>query len=278
MDDLMVSRPLMPQVGWLVVWSFSMQPASIPDRAHIVANLPETVILEEMPDVALVALQGPKSQDVLERIAPGVGDLKFMTGNAFSCTLAGEQAEVFVSRAGYSGEDGYEISVKNENAVALWNAILAEPEAGPVGLGARDSLRLEAGLCLYGNDIDETTSPIEAGLIWSISKRRRAEGGFPGAGRIQQEISEGVSRKLVGIRPEGRAPARQGTEIAAKDGTILGQVTSGGFGPTVQAPVAMGYVSKASAVPGTEIDLIVRGKPMPARVEKMPFITPGYKR
>ncbi|NNE21713.1 MAG: glycine cleavage system protein T, partial [Rhizobiales bacterium] len=204
--------------------------------------------------------------------------LSFMTGKVFECTLAGQKAEIYVSRSGYSGEDGYEISVPNDSAAALWSALMADPAVEAVGLGARDSLRLEAGLCLYGHDIDETTSPIEAGLIWSIAKRRRCEGGFIGAERVQREIADGPARKRVGILPEGRAPAREGTEIMSKDGAAIGIVTSGGFGPSVQRPVAMGYVSADAASVGTQVDLIVRGKPLAATIEKMPFITPGYKR
>ncbi len=277
LDDLMVTRPAMPELdGWLyVVLNAACKDA---DRAHIAANLPDGVTIEAMDDVALMALQGPKSEAVLERIAPGVAGLAFMSGNGFACMLDGEDTHIYVSRSGYSGEDGYEISCKNAHASALWSAILAEPEVEPVGLGARDSLRLEAGLCLYGNDIDETTSPVEAGLLWSIGKRRRTEGGFPGAARIQGEIANGATRRLVGLKVTGRAPARQGTVIAAKDGSEIGTVTSGGFGPTVEAPVAMGYVAIDAAKPGTEVDLMVRGRALPATVEKMPFITPGYKR
>ncbi len=277
LDDLMVSHSAAPEIdGWLYLVVNASRKEE--DFAHIRAHLPEGMVLEEKPEWALIALQGPKAEAVLERLAPGVAELSFMSGNLFSCTLNGQAAAIYVSRSGYSGEDGYEISVLGSDAPALWNALLAHSEVEPVGLGARDSLRLEAGLCLYGNDIDETTSPIEAGLIWSISKRRRQEGGFPGAERVQKEIAEGTSRKLVGLKLEGRAPARQGTVIAAKDGTELGIVTSGGFGPSVEGPVAMGYVETASAKPGTQVDLVVRGKSLPAIVEKMPFITPGYKR
>jgi aminomethyltransferase len=183
-----------------------------------------------------------------------------------------------VSRSGYTGEDGFEISCQAEDAAKLWTKLLADPEVKPIGLGARDSLRLEAGLCLYGHDIDTTTSPIEAGLIWSIQKRRREEGGFPGAERIQREIKDGASRVRVGIRPEGRAPAREGSVITTPDGREVGIVTSGGFGPTVNGPVAMGYVSKDVSAVGTDLHLIVRGKPLPAKVAAMPFAPHRYKR
>ncbi|MGI9462472.1 MAG: glycine cleavage system aminomethyltransferase GcvT, partial [Aestuariivirgaceae bacterium] len=276
-DDLMVSRTAIGEFeGWLYLVVNAGRKEV--DFAHIRAHLPGGIDLVEKPDWALIALQGPKSEAVLERLLPGTAALSFMSGNAFKCTTDGDTFDVYASRSGYSGEDGYEISVANDNAAALWSALMAEPEVDAVGLGARDSLRLEAGLCLYGHDIDETTSPIEAQLAWSIGKRRRQEGGFPGAERIQRELAEGPARKRVGILPEGRAPVREGSEIVARDGTPLGTVTSGGFGPTVQRPVAMGYVSAEAAAPGTEVDLVVRGKPLAGRVEKMPFITPGYKR
>ena len=277
LDDLMVTRPAMPELdGWLyIVLNAACKDA---DRSYISESLSDNITVEAMDNVALLALQGPKSETVLQRIAPGVADLVFMSGNGFQCKLGDATTDIYASRSGYSGEDGYEISCRNEDASALWSALLAQPEVEPVGLGARDSLRLEAGLCLYGNDINDTTSPIEAGLIWSISKRRREEGGFPGEQRIQKEIAEGVSRKLVGLKLTGRAPARQGTVVAAKDGTEIGVVTSGGFGPTVEAPIAMGYVEAAFASAGTEVDLMVRGKALPAEIQKMPFIKPGYKR
>ncbi len=183
-----------------------------------------------------------------------------------------------MSRSGYTGEDGYEISVPAGAAPALWRALVADPQVKPVGLGARDSLRLEAGLCLYGHDIDPGTSPVEAGLAWSIQKRRREEGGFPGHGRIARELKEGASRVRVGIRPEGRAPAREGTLITTPEGREVGVVTSGGFGPTVNGPVAMGYVTREHAAVGNEVLLIVRGKPMPAKVAPMPFAPHRYKR
>ena len=185
---------------------------------------------------------------------------------------------VVLTRSGYTGEDGYEISVPGDKAVALAEALLAQPEVKPIGLGARDSLRLEAGLCLYGHDIDQTTSPIEADLQWSISKRRRAEGGFPGAARIQKELANGPARKRVGILPEGRAPAREGTEIVDASGAKIGTVTSGGFGPTVNGPVCMGYVASAHAAPGTPVGLVVRGKTLPGKIVTMPFAPHRYYR
>jgi aminomethyltransferase len=183
-----------------------------------------------------------------------------------------------ISRSGYTGEDGYEISVAANDAVALARALLADPDVQPIGLGARDSLRLEAGLCLYGHELDETTSPVEANLVWSIQKRRREGGGFPGADRIQRELKDGTARKRVGIKPEGRAPARDGTEIQTLSGENIGVITSGGFGPTANGPIALGYVASEHAKSGTEIQLIVRGKPMPARIVDLPFVPNRYHR
>lgn len=230
--------------------------------------------LTELDDRALLALQGPAAAGVLAVLAPGADDLTFMSGAAMD--VAG--LPCFVTRSGYTGEDGYEISVPADGAEALARALLDHADVEPIGLGARDSLRLEAGLCLYGHDIDTTTSPVEAALTWSIGKRRREEGGFPGADRILREIADGTARKRVGLKPEGRAPAREGTEIVDADGTPIGRVTSGGFGPSVEGPVAMGYVTSDHAAAGTAVSLMVRGKAMPASVVKLPFVTPGYKR
>jgi aminomethyltransferase len=230
--------------------------------------------LTVLEDRALLALQGPAAVAVLAGLAPQAADLTFMTGAAMD--VAGQPC--FVTRSGYTGEDGFEISVPADGAEALARTLLDHADVAPIGLGARDSLRLEAGLCLYGHDIDTTTSPVEAALLWSIGKRRREEGGFPGAARIQKEIAEGTTRKRVGLKPEGRAPAREGTEIVDADGTPIGTVTSGGFGPSVEGPVAMGYVASAQAAVGTAVALMVRGKPLPATIVKLPFVTPGYKR
>jgi aminomethyltransferase len=183
-----------------------------------------------------------------------------------------------VSRSGYTGEDGFEISVASADAPKLWNLLLSDPLVKPVGLGARDSLRLEGGLCLYGHELDETISPVEADLMWSIQKRRRVEGGFIGAARVQRELAEGVARRRVGIRPEGRAPAREGTIITDPSGREIGKVTSGGFGPSAGGPIAMGYVETQSSVPGTKINLIVRGNALAAEIVKLPFIPNRFKR
>jgi aminomethyltransferase len=273
LDDLMVTRVGAPgHEGWLyIVVNASMKEA---DYTHIEAHLPPGVALRRKDDLALIALQGPSAAAILAEKAPAVADLPFM----MSADLQIDGTWCHVSRSGYTGEDGFEISVKAEEAAKLWRQLASHPEVKPVGLGARDSLRLEAGLCLYGHDIDPTTSPVEAGLTWSIQKRRREEGGFPGADRVRRELAEGPARLRVGIRPEGRAPAREGTPIVTPDGREVGTVTSGGFGPTVNGPVAMGYVVRDMAAPGTELHLMVRGKPLPAKVAPMPFAPHRYKR
>ncbi len=273
LDDFMVTRSADPAedgVLMLVVNASRKEE----DWAHIEARLPAGVRLLRADNRALLALQGPKAAEVLARHVPGAAEMAFMT--AITSTFDGIDCNV--SRSGYSGEDGYEISVKAKKVEAVADALLAEPEVKPIGLGARDSLRLEAGLCLYGHDIDETTSPIEAGLAWSIQKRRREEGGFPGFERIRRELAEGPARRRVGILPEGRAPAREGVAITTRAGAELGTVTSGGFGPTLGGPVAMGYVAAGSATPGTELSLIVRGNPLPARVAPLPFVPHRYVR
>ena len=272
-DDLMVVRPGDPAHDgrlFLVVNAGTKDG----DYAHMAARLPADVRLERLDDRALVALQGPKAVAVLSALCPEVAEMTFMT--ARHVDLGGIAAHV--TRSGYTGEDGYEISVAASDAEALWDRLTAHEAVAPIGLGARDSLRLEAGYCLYGHDIDTQTSPIEAALNWSIQKRRREEGGFPGHARIVKELAEGPARRRVGILPEGRAPAREGTVIATPDGEEIGIVTSGGFGPSVGGPVAMGYVATAHAEPGTALHLIVRGKAQPARVAQLPFTQHRYKR
>ncbi len=244
------------------------------DIAHMQVNLPSGTGLTPLTDRALLALQGPSAAAVLGRHAPESSALLFM--NAAAMTVGG--MDCYVSRSGYTGEDGFEVSVAAADAETLARLLLAEPEVAPIGLGARDSLRLEAGLCLYGHDIDETTTPVEAALTWAVGKRRRAEGGFPGADIIHRQIEDGVGRRRVGLRPEGRAPAREGTEITDAAGAVIGHVTSGGFGPTVGAPVAMGYVAIAQAKPDTEVNLLVRGAARPATVARMPFVKSNYYR
>lgn len=272
-DDLMVTRPaLPPNDGTLLLIVNASRKDQ--DYTHISARLPDGVALVTMTDRALVALQGPAAKDVVARLAPGLAGLGFLHAAVGSIG----SIDCHVSRSGYTGEDGFEISVPGERAAELWRLLAEQGGVQPIGLGARDSLRLEAGLCLYGNDIDETTSPVEAGLTWSIQKRRREQGGFPGVKRILRELSDGPSRSRVGLRPEGRAPARQGAEVLSVDGDRIGVVTSGGFGPSVDAPIAMGYVAAAHATPGTPVQLVVRGKPLAASVAMLPFTPHRYVR
>jgi aminomethyltransferase len=229
--------------------------------------------LSPCPDRALLALQGPLAEDVLERHSPGIGKLNFM--RATRATVAG--APAIVSRTGYTGEDGFEISLDAADAERVARALLSEHEVLPIGLGARDSLRLEAGLCLYGHDIDETTDPVEANLVWAIGKRRKLDRDFLAADKIMNALFNGTPRKRVGILPQGRAPAREGADIVA-DGRVIGRITSGGFGPSLNAPVAMGYVETAYSADGTKLDLMVRGNALPAAVAPMPFVPHHYRR
>lgn len=242
------------------------------DIAHLRARLPAGVAIEPLADRALLAVQGPAAATVLARLAPASASLKFMSAAAMD--VAGVRC--FVTRSGYTGEDGFEISVPNDHAESLAKRLLDEPEVRAAGLGARDTLRLEAGLCLYGHDIDGTTTPIEAGLAWTIGKRRRAEGGFPGAEIILAQLRAGPARKRVGLKPEGRAPAREHTEIQDANGNTIGEVTSGGFGPTVGGPIAMGYVTAAFAAPGAAVNLMVRGTARPAQIVPLPFLPSRY--
>jgi len=242
------------------------------DFAHIERHLDGKAELEILCDRALVALQGPAAADVLMRFSETVKTMPFMSVenmqiNGIPC---------LATRSGYTGEDGFEISCEANDSEKLLRALLAEPEVAPAGLGARDSLRLEAGLCLYGSDIDETTTPIEAGLAWIIGKRRREDGGFPGAEIIQAQLKSGTANKRVGIKPEGKAPARAHTVIEDLDGNTIGEITSGGYGPSVGGPVAMGYVKTDFSKPETGVNLIIRGKARPGRVVKLPFIEHRY--
>jgi aminomethyltransferase len=244
------------------------------DYRHIASHLPPQVAFRTGDELSLLALQGPMAETVLAKHAPALCDLKFM----HQTVVAIDGIDARVSRSGYTGEDGFEISVHNRDAARLWNLLLADPAVKPVGLGARDSLRLEGGLCLYGHDIDETTTPVEAELVWSIARRRRSEGGFFGWEIVRQQLAQGPARKRVGIKPEGRAPAREGTVITDVSGRAIGKITSGGFAPTVGGPVAMGYVEAGSSVPGTPVQLIVRDSPLPATVVKLPFVPNRFKR
>ena len=250
------------------------------DIARMRAALEPEVTVKEITTRALLALQGPAAEAVLAEHHPGVREMKFM--DVETLPIAG--AECWISRSGYTGEDGFEISVPEAAAVDLARALLAHDEVEAIGLGARDSLRLEAGLCLYGHDIDADTTPVSAGLVWAMQKVRRPggdrEGGFPGAAEIFGDLAESTAQRRVGLRPEGRAPMREGVEIFAAEsgGEAVGRVTSGGFGPTVGGPVAMGYVSTALAAEGTLLYGEVRGKRLPVKVAKLPFVAQGFKR
>jgi aminomethyltransferase len=274
LDDLMITRlGLSGHEHWIyLVVNAACKDA---DFAHMSAHLPAGVTLKIADGLALIAVQGPKAVAAVARLAPAVASLVFMT--SMDTEVAGIWCHV--SRTGYTGEDGVEISVKNEDVARLTAKLLEDETIKPIGLGARDSLRLEAGLCLYGHDIDTTTSPVEGGLTWSIQKRRRLEGGFPGAARIQAEIANGASRVRVGLLPEGKAPAREGCEIVdPASGSVVGKVVSGGYGPSVGGPIAMGYVPKALSAPGTALHLMVRGRPLPAAVVRLPFVPNRYHR
>jgi aminomethyltransferase len=266
LDDFMFSRLQGEKDLYLVVNAGTKDG----DFAYIAEKLKGAATLTPRPDRALLALQGPAAAAVLEKLSPGISDMTFMQVRRAS--IAG--APAIVSRTGYTGEDGFEISLEGADAEKVARALLADADVLPIGLGARDSLRLEAGLCLYGHDIDDTRNPAEAALMWSVGKRRKDAKDFPGA-----DVTLGAQAiKRVGILPEGRAPAREGAEIADKSGRIIGRITSGGFGPSLNAPVAMGYVESGFAANGTEIDLIVRGKPLPAKVAPTPFVPNRYKR
>ena len=249
----------------------------VADIARMRETLSGAAEVIEITDRALIALQGPQAEATLARLAPEVAQMRFMDVQSLETPFG----TLWISRSGYSGEDGFEISVADSHAEAFVRALLEMEEVAPIGLGARDSLRLEAGLCLYGHDIDETISPVEAGLSWAIQKARRAggdrEGGFPGAERILRELADGPVRLRVGLRPEGRAPMREGVEIQS-DGQTVGAVTSGGFGPSVGAPVAMGYVPAALAGDGTALTGLVRGKPLPVTTAPLPFHPHSFKR
>lgn len=262
----------------------------VADIAHIQQKIGARCDVQPMPDHALLALQGPQAAAVLARLSPGIERFVFMTGGAVQ--IGGVPA--FATRSGYTGEDGFEISVAAQNADALARLLLAQPDVKPIGLGARNSLRLEAGLCLYGNDIDTTTTPVEASLNWAIQKVRRTggarEGGFPGAARVLAQLAaatagaaghtdhDTLKRKRVGLVALERIPVRDGTVLQSFEGKDIGFVTSGLLGPTADRPIAMGYVATAFSEPGTRVQAIVRGKPVPMEVSTLPFVPSRYYR
>ena len=268
LDDLMVTRR--DEHFYLVVNGATKQD----DIAHMRTHLPAGVVLDHMKEQALLALQGPKAVDALARHVPEVAELTFMTGGAYQ--IAGTGA--WISRSGYTGEDGFEISVPAARVEAVASLLVGEPEVKPIGLGARDSLRLEAGLPLYGHDLDAHTSPVEADLAFALSKRRRIEGTFPGARRILTELEQGPIRKRVGLFVEGRQPVREGALVIDEEGSEVGKVTSGGFSPALERPVAMAYVPAAAAEAGTAITIEQRGKIFKAEVAAMPFVPHRYIR
>jgi aminomethyltransferase len=273
LDDLMVSRLVDDRQGdhlFMVVNAA----CKVQDLSHLRANLNHRCEITELADRALLALQGPLAGAVMARLAPESAAMTFMTAGYLR--IGG--IECIATRSGYTGEDGFEISVAADQATDLARLLLAQEEVKPIGLGARDSLRLEAGLCLYGNDITAATTPVEADLSWAIAKRRREQGGFPGAGQLQRQWQAGTARKRVGILPEGKAPARAHTEIADSGGQVIGEITSGGFGPSVNGPIAMGYVATTHATVGTDVQLLVRGKALPAKVVALPFVPHRYRR
>ncbi len=272
-DDLMVTRPAGAENDGRLFLVVNAARKDV-DYATLRAGLPEGIALEVLDDRALIAIQGPKAAEVLGKHVPGAADMGFMSAATFEF----DGIDCQLSRSGYTGEDGYEISVKAGAAEAVARALLSHDAVEPVGLGARDSLRLEAGLCLYGHDLDETTSPVEGDITFVLQKRRREAGDFPGADRILRELAEGPARKRVGLRVQGKAPAREGAEIRSLGGDHVGVLTSGGFAPSVGGPIAMGYVDPVHAVEGTHVLLVVRGRELPATVASMPFVPHRYHR
>lgn len=271
LDDLMITRMSDDEQSCQRLFLVVNAGCKHADFKHISEQLSGKATLEIL-DRSLIALQGPKAAQILAHHLPHVATQPFMSMSYVNF----EGAELMIARCGYTGEDGFEISIANDQAIGFAKLLLANDKVEAIGLGARDSLRLEVGLCLYGHDIDTSTNPVEADLLWAINKRRRQEGGFIGAKIVQQQIEQGASRKRVGILPEGRAPAREHTEIYSKSGQKIGEITSGGFGPTFGGPIAMGYVEIEFAIIDTEIDLMIRGKARPAKIAAMPFVPQNY--
>ena len=288
LDDLMFFRESEESLFVIVNGA-----CKVDDIAHITAKIGARCSVQPLPDRALLALQGPQAAAVLQRALPGVDQLVFMTGGNFTASRY-DDVECFVTRSGYTGEDGFEISVHQDHASHLARLLLAQPEVKPIGLGARNSLRLEAGLCLYGSDIDTTTTPVEASLNWAMQKVRRTggarEGGFPGAEKVLAQLAVAtdgaagltdhatLTRKRVGLVALERVPVRDGSPLESFEGHAIGQVTSGLLGPTADRPIAMGYVATAFSAPGTRLQAIVRGKPVPMEVTTLPFVPTRYFR
>ena len=271
-DDLMIGRPAEPQAQGSLYIVVNAGTKDV-DFARIASAAGDHATLERADEGGLLALQGPEAAAVAQALFPGVQDLGFMTLRTFPYV----GATAVVSRSGYTGEDGFEILVPQAAAVKLWDALLADERVRPIGLGARDSLRLEAGLPLYGHDLDATVSPAEADLGFAISRKRRERGDIPGAARIEAELAGGLSRVRVGLRMLTGAPAREGAEIA-DDGRVIGRITSGGFAPTLGAPIALGFVPPPYRAPGTAVQVVVRGRSLPAEVVATPFVPHRYVR
>tara|TARA_B100000029_G_scaffold98165_2_gene88390 strand:- start:506 stop:1642 length:1137 start_codon:yes stop_codon:yes gene_type:complete len=269
-DDLMIHRSFEDNQIWLVVNADCTEK----DLDHLYSNLNRSYKIELIDDRALIAIQGPKSSNILKEFFNEIDNMPFMTGDWFTY----ENEQFFVSRCGYTGEDGYEVSIKDRYAEEFISKLLKFEDVKLAGLGARNSLRMEAGLCLYGNDISILTSPVEAGLTWSIPKERIENGGFIGHENIKKDLIDGVEKKLVGIKPLGKLPAREGTQILSKNGKIIGEITSGGYSPSLQAPIAMGYINAEILQKNSEILLNVRGNSLPAEIVSLPFVEHKYFR
>ena len=269
-DDLMIHRSFEDNQIWLVVNADCTEK----DLDHLYSNLNRSYKIELIDDRALIAIQGPKSSNILKEFFNEIDNMPFMTGDWFTY----DNEQFFVSRCGYTGEDGYEVSIKDRYAEEFISKLLKFEDVKLAGLGARNSLRMEAGLCLYGNDISTLTSPVEAGLTWSIPKERIENGGFIGHENIKKDLIDGVEKKLVGIKPLGKLPAREGTQILNKNGKIIGEITSGGYSPSLQAPIAMGYINAEILQKNYEIILNVRGNSLPAEIVSLPFVEHKYFR
>ncbi|MEJ0062935.1 MAG: glycine cleavage system aminomethyltransferase GcvT [Alphaproteobacteria bacterium] len=271
-DDLMITRLDSAGENWFLVVNASRKHV---DLAHLRARLPAAESISLHPTQALIALQGPGAVSVMERFCSGAARLAFMNAGEYEIPRFGK---IFITRSGYTGEDGFEISIAARAAADFWRKLLAEEEVAPAGLGARDTLRLEAGLCLYGHELDETISPVEAALNWVIGQPRRAAQDFPGAHRIMNEMQSGAPRRRVGLMLEGKAIAREHTPVENESGQVIGQVSSGSFAPSLDAAIAMAYIETASAVAGNQVVVPLRGRKIPARIVKMPFVPHRYVR